>query len=318
MAALLVCSGCIKPKITLFPDSTEPLQEFTLQGSGKEKILMIPVRGFISDSEKDWSIFRKPSMVQEIVSQLNKAEKDKDIKALILKVDSPGGSVAASDILYHEITRFKERSGTKIVVVMMEVAASGGYYISLPADFILAHPATVTGSIGVIFMRPNVAGLMAKIGVEVEVDKSGKNKDMGSPFRRATGEEQQILQHLIDDMAARFLSLVVSHRKLSDEAKADVSTARVYTASDALRLGLIDQIGYLDDAIPKTAHIAGLPENAKVVVYRRTEYPNDNLYNTSTVKPGLPEMNLIDLGLKESIPPLRSGLYYLWLPGRPD
>ncbi len=277
---------------------------------------MIPVKGTISDSSKDLSLSRKPSMVQTIVSQLRKAEKDKDIKAVILEIDSPGGSVTASDMLYHEIVRFKERSGVKLAAVMMGVAASGGYYIALPADFILAHPTSITGSIGVIFLRPNLSGLMGKIGLEVEVDKSGKNKDMGSPFRKATGEEQQIVQSLIDELAARFLTLVVSHRKLSDETKSKISSARIYAAEDALRLGLVDQVGYLDDAIKKTAQMTGLPENPKVVVYRRSEVADDNLYNTTSSKPGILEINVIDLGLTEAIPPLRSGFYYLWLPGQ--
>jgi protease IV len=314
----LACSGCIKPKITLFPDGTEPLKEFTLQGIEKEKILIIPVNGFISDSHKDLSLYRKSSMVQETVSQLKRAEKDKNIKAVILKIDSPGGTVTASDMLYHEISKYRERSGAKVVVVMMGVAASGGYYIALPADFIFAHPTSITGSIGVVFLRPNVSGLIAKIGLEIGIDKSGKNKDMGSPFRRPTEEEQEIVQNLIDDLAGRFLTLVVSHRKLSDEAKANISTARIYTAADALRLGLVDQIGYLDDAIKKTTTIAGIPENAKVVVYRRAEYPDDNVYNTYSSKPASPEISLIDPGLVESILPLRSGFYYLWLPSRPD
>ena len=318
VAAFLVCSSCIKPQITLFSEATEPLKEFSLQGSGKGKILMISIKGFISDSNKDLLLYRKSSMVQEIVSQLNKAEKDKDIKAVILKIDSPGGSVTASDMLYHEITKFKERTGVKLVVIMMGVAASGGYYVALPADSILAHPTSITGSIGVVFLRPNVSGLMGKIGLEVDVDKSGKNKDMGSPFRKATGEEQQILQNLIDDLAGRFLALVVNHRKINDEAKADISSARIYTAAEALRLGLVDQIGYLDDAIQKTTEIAGLPGNAKIVVYRRTEYPDDNLYNTFSSKPGAPAIQLIDLGVADAIPPLRSGFYYLWLPGQPD
>ncbi|HAA02776.1 MAG TPA: signal peptide peptidase SppA [Syntrophobacteraceae bacterium] len=317
IAALLACSSCVKHQISFFSETDEPLKEYTLQGAGKEKILMIPVKGTISDSNKDLSLSRKPGMVQTIVSQLRKAEKDKNIKAVILEIDSPGGSVTASDMLYHEIVQFKERSGVKLAAVMMGVAASGGYYIALPSDFIWAHPTSITGSIGVIFLRPNLSGLMGKIGLQVEVDKSGKNKDMGSPFRKATGEEQHIVQGLIDEMAGRFLTLVATHRKLSDETKSKIASARIYAADDALRLGLVDQIGYLDDAIRKTAQLAGLADKPKVIVYRRSEVADDNLYNiTSTSKPGIQDMRLIDLGLADSIPSLRSGFYYLWLPGQ--
>jgi protease-4 len=313
LATLLLCSGCIKPKITLFPDETDPLEEFTLQGRGKEKILLVPVRGFISDNPRDLPLSRRRSTVQEVVSLLKKAEEDKDVKAVILKVDSPGGSVTASDILYHEILGYKERSGAKLVALAMGVAASGGYYISLPADFIIAHPTSIVGSIGVVFLRPNVGGFMEKIGIEVQVDKSGRNKDMGSPFRKATPEEQQMLQSLIDEMAARFLTLVERHRKTAQVE--EVSSARIYSAAEAIRLGLVDRIGYVDDAVREAKSLAGLPEDAKVVVYRRTEFSNDNVYNTSTAKPGAPELSLIDLG--DALPPLRSGFYYLWLTDLP-
>jgi len=315
---LLTGTGCIKPKITLFPDGTEPLKEYVLQGTEKEKILIIPINGFISDSHRDLPFHRKSSMVQEIVSQLNLAAKDKDLKAVILKIDSPGGTVTASDMLYHEIIRFRQRSGARVVAITMGVAASGGYYIALPADYIFAHPTSITGSIGVVFLRPNVSGLMSKIGLEMGIEKSGKNKDMGSPFRRPTEEEQEIVQDLIDDLAGRFLTLVVSHRKLDDQARTSISSARIYTAPDALRLGLVDQIGYMDDAIRKTTSIAGLSEGARVIVYRRTEYPDDNVYGTFSGKPAAPEISLIDPALIESLFPLHSGFYYLWLPCHAD
>lgn len=316
-AGLAACS--LKPRISLFGESTEPLKEYTLQGHGREKILLIPINGFISDAHKSLPFYRRPSMVQQIVSELNKAEKDKEIKAVILKIDSSGGSVSASDMLYNELMRFKAKSGAKVVAILMGVAASGGYYVALPADFIMAHPTTVTGSVGVVFLRPNVSGLMGKIGLEVDVDKSGKDKDMGSPFRKATVEEKEIMKGLIDNMASRFISLVVSHRKLSEEAKASVSTARVYIASDALKVGLVDRIGYIEDAVAKAGELAGLGEKPKVVVYRRSEYHNDNFYNTSMNKEGgVPEVSLLNLGLADSVQPFRTGFYYLWLPGQSE
>jgi protease-4 len=251
-------------------------------------------------------------MVQEIVSQLRLAEKDEEVRAVLLKIDSPGGSTTASDVLYHEIMAFKKRTGAKVVVAMMDVATSGGYYISLPADFILAHPTTLTGSIGVIFMRPTVTGLMGKIGLDVEVSKSGKNKDMGSPFRQSTEEEQRILKGLTDELGGRFVSLVAKHREIDQGALADISTARVYLGKEAMQLGLVDKIGYLNDALSQAKKLAGLPEDSKVVVYRRTEYPDDNLYNTFTTQYSGSGLSLIDLGLLDSMTSLRTGFYYLW------
>jgi protease-4 len=314
IASFVILSGCTTPRIKLYPTQADPLHEFTLQGEAKGKVAVIPIRSIISDEPKEQFFRTMPSMVQEFISQLNLAEKDKDVKAVLIKVDSPGGTVTASDILYKEISAFKKRTQKKIVVAMMSVAASGGYYISLPADHIMAHPTTVTGSIGVIFYRPKLTGLMGKIGVDVEVNKSGKNKDMGSPFRQTSREEENILQDLTDQLGKRFSDLVASHRQLDKMTLAEVLTGRVYLADQALELGLVDQIGYLEDAVVKAKELAGLPQDAKVVVYRRTEYPDDNLYNTSTTRFEGKGFPLISVDVLDAMPGLQTGFYYLWAP----
>ena len=160
VAVVSAAAGCSLPRVTLFGEPAEPLKEFTLQGTAPGKILVLPVEGVISDKTKKQLIRSQPSMLQQTVAFLKHAEQDPEIKALLIKVNSPGGTVTASDILYHELSAYKQRTGVKIIVSMMNVAASGAYYISLPADYIMAHPTTVTGSIGVIFMRPGVSGLM--------------------------------------------------------------------------------------------------------------------------------------------------------------
>lgn len=308
-ALLLVATGCATPQITLVSGDAVPLKEYTLQGIAKEKVLVIPVKGKISDEPKLGLLSKKPSMVQEIVSQLRKAEKDRKVRAVLLKIDSPGGSVTASDLLYHEIAEFKKRTGTKVVVAMMNVAASGGYYIALPADFILAHPTTLTGSVGVIFLQPKVTGLMEKIGVGVDVNASGKYKDMGSPFRVTTEEERKILQDLTDELGRRFLDLVQENRRLSKKELAGVATARIYLADEALQLRLIDQVGYLSDAVSKAKNLAGLSPDAKVIVYRRVEYPNDTMYNTRITAESGKLINLELMGVSSDI---HAGFYYLW------
>jgi protease-4 len=254
-------------------------------------------------------------MVQEVVSQLRKAENDSKIKALLLKVNSPGGSATASDILYNEIVAFKEKTGAKVVVAMMDVAASGGYYISLPADFILAHPTSITGSVGVLFIRPDLSGLIDKIGVGVEVSKTGKNKDMGSPFRQATAEEKEIIQNMIDRLGQRFLDRIVGHRRIDSRGLKEISTARIFLADDALRLGMIDRVGYIREAVSQAKKLAELPKNAKVVVYRRTEFPDDNLYNTSTSQYEGRGLSIVSLDLPASLRSYQAGFYYLWQPG---
>jgi protease-4 len=311
---LLTVAACAAPQVKLFSDATDPLQEFTIQGTAAGKILVISVQGIISTDPDEKFMHTMPSMVQEVVSQLKLAEADDEIKCVLLKVDTPGGTTTASDILYHEILTFKQKTGKKIVVVMMNIAASGGYYISLPADLIVAHPTTVTGSIGVIFMRPNVAELMDKIGLKMAVNKFGENKDMGSPFRPSNEKEREIFQEVTDGLGKRFLNLVERHRKLKAADLSEVSTARIYLAQEALKFGLIDKIGYLDDALNDAKQLAALPDDARVITYRRSEFPNDNLYNPLSQHSTRPSSALIDLGIADTLNPLKSGFYYLWNP----
>lgn len=314
MAVALGCS----PKIRLFPDAQDPLEEYTLEGEGREKVLLIPVRGVLSDvPEKGW-VRTRQSVVEQVVSQLRKAEKDDRIRAVVLKIDSPGGTVTAGDILYHEIERFKRRTGAKVVVAMMNVAASGAYYISLSADHIMAHPTTLTGSVGVIFVQPEIMGFMGKIGVDVGVYKTGENKDMGSFFRKPTDEERTIIQDVIDRMGGRFFSLVKKHRNISDGGFQKVATGRIFLAEEALDIGMIDGIGYLDDAVLQARSLAGISKDAPLVVYRRTEYPDDTIYLTTDAEAGgTRPMSLVNTGLPDlsDLGRLDSGFYYLWVPG---
>lgn len=312
----LVLVAACSPKITLFPDGSEPLRQYVLEGQAKGgKVAMIDVRGFLTDDADRGLLGSRPNPVQEVVSRLDLAEADESVAAVVLKVNTPGGTTTASDVLYHEIANFRKRTGKPVVVAMMDVAASGGYYLSLPADHILAHPTTITGSVGVVFYLPRVRGLFDELGVRVDVAKSGEHKDMGSPFREPTDEENALVTAIVDEMADRFLGLVKEHRGLSDQALADVATARILTADQALSLGLVDQVGYLEDAFAKARELAGLDPDAPVVVYRREKWANDNPYNAQAESPapsGGTGALTLDTGL--NLPP-RSGFYYLWAPG---
>jgi len=249
--------------------------------------------------------------VERIAAQLRKAERDERIKAVLFKVNSAGGTIMASDILYHEISSYRARTGAKIIVSMMDVAASGAYYLSLPADLIMAHPTTITGSVGVIFLRPKVGGLMDKIGLGVDVTKFGKNKDMGSPFRDSTEEEKNIMQNVVNDFGERFIRLVQKHRNLKEPAMGEIATARIFTADEALKWGLIDKIGYLSDAVTEAKKLAGLAEDARVVVYRREKFPDDNYYNVAGAAWGNDHLPVINIALPDSFT-LPAGFYYLW------
>ncbi len=309
-------AGCGGLHVNIGAESKkQPLKEYTLEGRGAGKVLVIPVRGFLSDAPRKGFLSDNSSVVEEIVAALRLAEKDEDIKAVLLEINSPGGSATASDILYHEIMEYKVRTKTKVVAVLMDVAASGGYYVALPADRIVAHPTSITGSVGVIFMVPKVKGLMDKLGLAVEVSKSGREKDIGSPFRPSTPEEQRILQGLTDALGKKFRDKVAEHRKTGTEAMTEIAGARIYLADEALQLRLIDRIGYVKDAILEAKELAGLPKDAKVVVYRRAKYPNDSVYNTSVSGYNGPAISSVELNLPEVTPAFEPGFYYLWTPG---
>ena len=312
---LTLVVGCTGPTIKLFSDATFPLREFTLQGKGKDKILVIHIKGILTDAPQSKVMRSLPSPVQEVVAQLQKASEDSAIKAVILKINTPGGTTTASDILYHELIEFKHKQQIPVITAMMGVAASGGYYIAMASDIIVAHPTSVTGSVGVVMLQPKVFGLMDKIGLEIEVSKSGENKDMGSPFRENTMNEQRILQDITDDLGERFVDLVAQHRSLSGDNLRHIATGRVFLAQEAYDLGMVDKVGYLQDAVQLASEIGQLPPNARVVTYRRTKYPNDNLYNPSTMQAPGHATPLFDLGLDAYVPPLQAGFYYLWLPG---
>lgn len=279
MAAAVFLGGCALPRVTLFGDRDEPLKEYVLEGTDKGKVLLLSIDGTLSDRSQERLMRSRPSTVQQVVAYLRHAQRDPEIKALLLKINSPGGTVTASDILYHEIDAYKQRTGVKVVVAMMNVAASGGYYIALPADHIMAHPTTITGSIGVIFMRPGVSGLMEKTGLSVAVSKSGDQKDMGSPFRPETETDAALFQELTDKLAQRFLDLVARHRHLTAAQMEQVARAGVYLADQAQTLGLVDELGYLDDAVAKAKQIAGLSADARVVAYRRSKIEDDTIYH---------------------------------------
>lgn len=310
---LLALPGCA-PKIKIFaPQATEPLKEYVVDGEGDDKLALINLRGFLSSQPQQGMLRARPSQVQDLVSELELAEKDSAVKGVILAIDSPGGTITASDILYHEIVGFQERTSKKVVVVMLDVAASGGYYAALPADWIMAHPTTITGSVGVIFMRPKLHGLMEKVGVGVEISKSGRDKDMGSPFRPTTQEERELFQAIIDDYAMRFHSLVAKHRKPTPEHMETVKTARVFTALQAKQLGLIDQIGYMQDAFAKARELAKTGFDPRIVTYRRDKYPNDNPYNAMDSADAA-KLNLLGVDAQYIMPP-KAGFYYVWPQG---
>lgn len=250
-----------------------PFQEKVLVEGGPSKIVLIEVHGAIMEGAAS-PFAMGPGIVESAVKQLQTASADSNVKAVILSVDSPGGGVTASDVIHHAVQAVRD-AGKPVVVHMRDLAASGGYYISAPANTIIASPTTVTGSIGVILSTFNAQTLVEdKLGIKQDNIVSGPHKDILSMTRAMTPEERAILQAIVDDMYKRFVDIVQQGRNGHANFPADragvekIADGRVYTAGQALKLGLVDAIGYRDEAIAEARKLANAPD-AQVIQYHR-------------------------------------------------
>jgi len=217
-----------------------------------------------------------PTITPESVEELLKrAAANPGIKAVVLRVNSPGGSVVASDRIYRALLAFEK----PVVVWMSEVAASGGYYIACGGDYVIAHPDTLTGSIGVISQFLNAEELMDKIGVEAVVITSGPRKDTGSLFRGMTEEEKAIWEAIIDEIYGSFVEIVAEARDLPVDEVRELADGRVYTGRQAAKAGLVDETGTLDDAVAKAAELGGIEGEPEIIELKSEPGLLDLLYS---------------------------------------
>jgi len=308
--AALAQAGCITVNLL---EPSGPVRETQLSGTGDSKVLLLDLSGVIGSQDKD-GLVPQPNMLATFKEELTRAVKDEKIKALVVRVNSPGGTVTASDILHHELKTFKAAKKIPVVVSMMDVAASGGYYLAMAGDAILVHPSTVTGSIGVIMLTVNARGLLEKVGVEANAITSGPRKDMGSPFRVMTPEEKEIFQGVIDSFYQRFLSVVQEGRpNLSPDQIKRLADGRIYSGEQAKAAGLVDDIGYLDEAIELAKRKAGLSE-ARVVTYRRPGEYQNNIYSRALMGPGAGWSSLVNIDLLSMVRGGTPQFMYLWMP----
>ena len=305
---LLCCWGCAFVSIpSIFP-SISQLKEQTIGGKGRHKILVLDISGTISTKNQTnpLGIVEEINSVARIREELEKARQDKNIKALLLKINSPGGTVTASDIIYHELLSFKKETRLPLIVTMMDLATSGGYYIALAGDKIMAHPTTTTGNIGVLMMKFTVRGLLNKIGVDEVTIKSSDKKDILSIFAELSPENQAILQNIIDTLYLRFIDTIEKSRPtLSREKIKQIADGRIYTAQQALELQLIDGIGYLEDSIELTKKEAGITQ-AKIITYKRPSQYKPTIYAHSSFSASRPSISIL-----ENLSPQ---FWYLWNP----
>lgn len=242
-----------------------PGPEHPISGEGPDKIVVIRIVGPITREGAGFSVFASGAASRAIVQLLDRATRDAAVKAVILELDTPGGSVVASDEVHQKVTALR-RAGKHVVALMTETAASGGYYIAAAAERIVADPTTVTGSIGVIVALPNLEDLSRKIGIRTIIFKSGALKDLGNPNRPMTPQEAAIFQRLVDEAYARFVTIVAEGRKMDRAKVLALADGRIYTGQQAMQAGLVDAMGHLPEAIDAAMKLSGLTR-ARVIEY---------------------------------------------------
>ena len=308
MIASLCTAGCLPRSITINLDPPGgPVRESeVISERGSDKIALIDLEGVIGAGGS----FDAGISIDDLAAMLDRAKSDRRVGAVILRINSPGGSVAASETLLGLIQRYKQQTGDPVVVSMGEVAASGGYYISMAADRIIAQPGTVTGSVGVIIPTINASDGMSRIGIVSRSVTSGPNKDMASPLEPIDEAHYAILQSMVDDFYAQFRELVLTNRPdISDPTTA--LDGRVMTGTQALEAGLVDELGSLMDAFDSAKELAGL-SNADLVKYHRSNAKLMTPYASVETAQPTPALST-PFPLPTIERPMGSGAYYLWL-----
>lgn len=324
--AATLAVGCGTPSLLITPiANTNDLDETTVQrGEGwfPDKIAIIEVEGMLMNARAGGFFQATENPVSKFAQQLEQAERDPDVKAVVLRVNCPGGTVTSSDTMYQMVRRFREKTGKPVIVSAQEIMASGGYYIACAADEIVVQPTSVVGSIGVIFETMQFKGTMDKLGITTSSIKSGWLKDMGSPFKLLRDDEKKVMQGMVDEYFGRFVAVVRSERQIAEAPAKDfaeynqagydgVFSGRVWSGESAVKLGLADRTGLLSDAIDVARTRCKSP-GAKVIMYRRPYAYGGSIYASSPTQP--PDANVLRLELPQTGALLPDGFYYLWRP----
>jgi protease-4 len=284
-----------------------------------DRVAIIDVSGVIMNADRPELLRDGENPVGLLHEQLEKARADARVKAIILRLNTPGGTVTASDIMYREIKRFRERTGKPVICLMMDVAASGGYYVACSADRIVAYPTTITGSIGVIVQTISFEPALGRIGIEAEAITSGANKDAGSPLSRMTPEHRAVLQKLVDDCYARFVAKVREARPSIPAEHFDAMTdGRIVSGEEAARMGLVDEVGDLHTAFALAKSSAHISSADLVRYHRPLGYVGSPYESTHVPSPGTTQINLAQINVSGGGAPGFAGspigVYYLWRP----
>ena len=278
-----------------------------------DKVVVVDVDGLLFNQRGDGLFGPHDNPVSLFVEKIDKAEKDLQVRALVLRINSPGGGVTASDIMYRRLAQFKKERKVPVVAAIEDVGASGGYYIACGADTIMAAPTSITGSIGVIVQTFSLSGTMAKLGIDTKAITSGPMKDMGSPLKPLSADDQKVLQEMVTEFYGRFLDIVAAGRpKMKREDVKKLADGRIYTGAQAAADGLVDTVGDVKDAITEAKQRAGITA-ARVVMYDRPWGYKANVYSAAGV--GGTQINLLNLSMPGLMTWLEPQFLYLWTGG---
>ncbi len=248
-------------------DEVPRVQQRWSYGQGDVKVVRIPVSGIITREAQGGFLAPPVDKIERIIGHIRAATEDEDVRGLILEVDSPGGAISPSDELHHAVRTFREsREDRRVVMFTRDMAASGGYYVGVAADWLIAEPTAIVGSIGVLMSTLNWHELSRDIGVRDTTIKSGQNKDLLNPFREVDPDQVALLQDVVDTMHERFRGIVHSRRNIPGAALDTLADGRIFSAEEALEQDLIDEIGYWDEAVSRMAALLG-EEDVKVIRY---------------------------------------------------
>lgn len=306
--------------VGLTPGDQEMTSTVVERSAGRTdaRVAMLDVSGMILNAKTPGLLSEGENPVSRFREALDRAAADDDVKAVIVRLNTPGGAVTASDAMYRDVLSFKRETGKPVVMLMMDVAASGGYYVACAGDHIVAYPSTVTASIGVIIQTVSLQPALSSIGIQTEAITSGPNKDAGSPLSRMTDSHRSVLQSMVDEFYASFTEVVREARPgVSDADFAEVTDGRIVSGERAHEVGLVDTLGDLDDAFAKAKSLAGLKDASLIRYHRPLEYVG-SAYARGGAAPqaGGSQVNLLQLNMDGTSAGLSTpGFYYVWLPG---
>jgi protease IV len=269
MASLALTGEAIATRQNQPVDEFPYFEEQWSYGDGETVVARIPLQGPIMREAPTGFLMPGEDPVELVLQQIRAARKDEAIRAILLEVDSPGGAVTPTDEIYHALRLFREsREDRRVMVFSRDVIASGAYYAAMAGDWLMVEPTSLVGSIGVLIQTLNWHELTDRLGVSDTTIKSGENKDILNPFRPVSTEETDILQDVVDALHGRFVDIVKEGRGFDDETIAQLADGRVYMADKALRVNLVDEIGYFDDAVQRLAEMLEV-ENVRIIRYQR-------------------------------------------------